>query len=166
MLAGINWEATIELADAVSIPVIASGGLASIADIVRMTMPDAQKLEGAISGRALYDGRIDPAEALAILRGGRRQAAAMKLSIILAPYDSGHWHEGFGQGPDAIIAGGLVDELALRGHDVVVEEIGKVGDAQTTRDRDRLCRLQGGRDQGRRQRATTGGFRSCWPAIA
>lgn len=69
ILAGINWEATIELADAVSIPVIASGGLASIADIVRMTMPDAKKLEGAISGRALYDGRIDPQEALAILRG-------------------------------------------------------------------------------------------------
>ena len=67
VLAGINWPATIELADAVAIPVIASGGLASMADIVRMTMPDAKKLEGAISGRALYDGRIDPAEALAIL---------------------------------------------------------------------------------------------------
>jgi phosphoribosylformimino-5-aminoimidazole carboxamide ribotide isomerase len=67
ILAGINWQATIELADAISIPVIASGGLASIADIVRMTMPDASKLEGAISGRALYDGRVDPAEALAIL---------------------------------------------------------------------------------------------------
>ncbi len=71
VLTGINWESTIELADAVSIPVIASGGLASLADIVRMTMPDAQKLEGAISGRALYDGRIDPAEALAILKGGK-----------------------------------------------------------------------------------------------
>jgi phosphoribosylformimino-5-aminoimidazole carboxamide ribotide isomerase len=69
VLTGINWDATIDLADAVSIPIIASGGLASIADIVRMTMPDAQKLEGAISGRALYDGRIDPAEALAILQG-------------------------------------------------------------------------------------------------
>ncbi|WP_274626859.1 1-(5-phosphoribosyl)-5-[(5-phosphoribosylamino)methylideneamino]imidazole-4-carboxamide isomerase [Arvimicrobium flavum] len=68
ILAGINWESTIRLADAVSIPVIASGGLASIADVVRMTMPDANKLEGAISGRALYDGRVDPAEALAILR--------------------------------------------------------------------------------------------------
>jgi phosphoribosylformimino-5-aminoimidazole carboxamide ribotide isomerase len=68
VLAGINWEATIALADAVSIPVIASGGLASLDDIRRMTMPDARKLEGAISGRALYDGRIDPAEALAILR--------------------------------------------------------------------------------------------------
>ena len=77
MLAGINWDATLELADAVSIPVIASGGLASIADIVRMTMPDAAKLEGAISGRALYDGRIDPAEALAILRGDTRPAPGM-----------------------------------------------------------------------------------------
>ncbi|MBC7280290.1 1-(5-phosphoribosyl)-5-[(5-phosphoribosylamino)methylideneamino]imidazole-4-carboxamide isomerase [Hoeflea sp.] len=69
VLTGINWESTIELADAVSIPVIASGGLASIADIVRMRMPDAARLEGAISGRALYDGRIDPAEALGILNG-------------------------------------------------------------------------------------------------
>ncbi|TIQ22544.1 MAG: arginase family protein [Mesorhizobium sp.] len=54
----------------------------------------------------------------------------MKLSIILAPYDSGLYHAGCGQGPDAIIAGGLVDELALRGHDVIVEDIGDVGDAQ------------------------------------
>ena len=72
VLAGINWEATIALADAVSIPVIASGGLASIADVVRMTMPDAARLEGAISGRALYDGRLDPAEALAILEKRNR----------------------------------------------------------------------------------------------
>jgi phosphoribosylformimino-5-aminoimidazole carboxamide ribotide isomerase len=67
VLTGINWEATIALAEAVSIPVIASGGLASLDDIRRMTRPDARKLAGAISGRALYDGRIDPAEALAIL---------------------------------------------------------------------------------------------------
>jgi phosphoribosylformimino-5-aminoimidazole carboxamide ribotide isomerase len=75
VLAGINWDATIDLAEAVSIPVIASGGLASIADIVRMTMPDARRLEGAISGRALYDGRIAPEEALAILREARERAA-------------------------------------------------------------------------------------------
>ncbi len=68
ILAGINWPSTLALADAVSIPVIASGGLASMDDIVRMTQPDAQKLEGAISGRALYDGRIDPGEALKLLR--------------------------------------------------------------------------------------------------
>jgi len=77
VLAGINWEATIALADAVSISVIASGGLASIDDIVRMTMPDVRKLEGAISGRALYDGRIDPAEALAILRGDTKPTPAV-----------------------------------------------------------------------------------------
>jgi phosphoribosylformimino-5-aminoimidazole carboxamide ribotide isomerase len=71
VLAGINWPSTIALADAVSIPVIASGGLASMEDIRRMTMPDAQKLEGAISGRALYDGRIDPKEALALLENGQ-----------------------------------------------------------------------------------------------
>ena len=74
VLTGINWDATIDMADAVSIPVIASGGLASLADIVRMTMPDARKLEGAISGRALYDGRIDPAEALAILNKAKASA--------------------------------------------------------------------------------------------
>lgn len=68
VLAGINWEGTLALARAVSIPVIASGGLASLDDIRRLAQPDAAVLEGAISGRALYDGRIDPAQALAILR--------------------------------------------------------------------------------------------------
>jgi phosphoribosylformimino-5-aminoimidazole carboxamide ribotide isomerase len=71
MLKGINWESTIGLANAISIPVIASGGLASIEDIKRMTHPDAKKLEGAIAGRALYDGRLDPAEAIAMLRAAR-----------------------------------------------------------------------------------------------
>jgi phosphoribosylformimino-5-aminoimidazole carboxamide ribotide isomerase len=71
MLQGINWDATIALADAIEIPVIASGGLASIADIQRMTEPDARKLEGAIAGRALYDGRLDPAEALKLIRAAR-----------------------------------------------------------------------------------------------
>jgi phosphoribosylformimino-5-aminoimidazole carboxamide ribotide isomerase len=69
VLAGINWEATLELARAVSIPVIASGGLASMDDIRRLTRPDAQVLEGAISGRAIYDGRIDSREAIALLKG-------------------------------------------------------------------------------------------------
>ena len=68
ILAGINWPSTLALADAVSIPVIASGGLASLDDIHRMMQPDARKLAGAITGRALYDGRIDAAEALSILR--------------------------------------------------------------------------------------------------
>lgn len=75
ILTGINWDATLDLANAVSIPVIASGGLASMADIVRMTMPDAAVLEGAISGRALYDGRIDVAQALEILQRAGKQTA-------------------------------------------------------------------------------------------
>jgi phosphoribosylformimino-5-aminoimidazole carboxamide ribotide isomerase len=68
MLKGINWDATIALADAITIPVIASGGLASIDDIKEMTQPRASKLEGAIAGRALYDGRLDAAEALKMIR--------------------------------------------------------------------------------------------------
>jgi phosphoribosylformimino-5-aminoimidazole carboxamide ribotide isomerase len=68
VLAGINWESTLELAKATTIPVIASGGLASMADIERMTQPEYGVLEGAISGRALYDGRIDSREALARLK--------------------------------------------------------------------------------------------------
>lgn len=68
VLTGINWESTLELARSTSIPVIASGGLASMNDIERLTQDDARILEGAISGRALYDGRIDPAEALLRLR--------------------------------------------------------------------------------------------------
>jgi phosphoribosylformimino-5-aminoimidazole carboxamide ribotide isomerase len=67
MLEGINWDGTIALAHALTIPVIASGGLASMADIERLCAPDAAILEGAITGRALYDGRIDPAAALARL---------------------------------------------------------------------------------------------------
>jgi phosphoribosylformimino-5-aminoimidazole carboxamide ribotide isomerase len=68
LLKGINWDATIALADSISIPVIASGGLASIDDIKAMLEPRAAKLEGAISGRALYDGRVDPAEALKLIK--------------------------------------------------------------------------------------------------
>jgi len=51
--------------------VIASGGLASIDDVRKMTEPRARKLEGAITGRALYDGRLNGAEALAMLRAAR-----------------------------------------------------------------------------------------------
>ncbi|UJQ93477.1 1-(5-phosphoribosyl)-5-[(5-phosphoribosylamino)methylideneamino]imidazole-4-carboxamide isomerase [Mariluticola halotolerans] len=68
ILAGINWPSTLELAEATSIPVIASGGLAAMTDIEMMTRPEMRILEGAISGRALYDGRIDPEEALSMLR--------------------------------------------------------------------------------------------------
>ncbi len=75
MLQGINWDGTIALAEALSIPVIASGGLASMADIERLCAPDAAILEGAISGRALYDGRIDPAAALARIASAGKAAA-------------------------------------------------------------------------------------------
>jgi len=71
ILKGLNIESTLELARAVPIPVIASGGLASMDDIHRMLHPDCRILEGAISGRALYDGRIDVPEALRLLRGAR-----------------------------------------------------------------------------------------------
>ncbi|TPM39961.1 arginase family protein [Mesorhizobium sp. B2-3-4] len=54
----------------------------------------------------------------------------MKITIILASYDSGHYHGGMGQGPDALISGGLVDALTMAGHDVTVADIGKVGDEQ------------------------------------
>ncbi len=68
ILKGINFDKTLELAKAVNIPVIASGGLASIADVRRLLEPDCAILEGAISGRAIYDGRLDPAEALRLIR--------------------------------------------------------------------------------------------------
>ncbi len=71
ILKGLNIPMTLGLARAVEIPVIASGGLASMADIERLTAPDCAVLAGAISGRALYDGRIDPAEALALLKSAR-----------------------------------------------------------------------------------------------
>ena len=74
LLKGLNLDATIALADAISIPVIASGGLASISDVKALLTPRAKKLEGAISGRALYDGRIDPTEALTLIRNARAAA--------------------------------------------------------------------------------------------
>jgi phosphoribosylformimino-5-aminoimidazole carboxamide ribotide isomerase len=71
VLSGINWDATLKLARAIHVPVIASGGLASMADIERLSRPECLILEGAISGRALYDGRIDPKAAIALLKGVR-----------------------------------------------------------------------------------------------
>jgi phosphoribosylformimino-5-aminoimidazole carboxamide ribotide isomerase len=67
VLKGLNIDSTLALAEAVDIPVIASGGLASMADIRRLLEPDCRILEGAISGRALYDGRIDVPEALRLI---------------------------------------------------------------------------------------------------
>jgi phosphoribosylformimino-5-aminoimidazole carboxamide ribotide isomerase len=67
LLKGLNLEATLTLANAIKIPVIASGGLASMDDINRLVQPDCAILEGAISGRALYDGRLDPKSALKLI---------------------------------------------------------------------------------------------------
>ena len=68
VLAGLDIDGTLALARAVGIPVIASGGLASIADVRRLLQPDCAILDGAITGRALYDGRLDADEALALIR--------------------------------------------------------------------------------------------------
>ena len=70
-LAGVNVDATVDLAWALNTPVIASGGIASIADLQSLLAEASSGIEGAISGRALYDGRIDPQEALALLRAAR-----------------------------------------------------------------------------------------------
>ena len=67
LLKGLNIAATLKLANAVAIPVIASGGLGSLADVARLLQPDCAFLEGAIAGRALYDGRLDAKEALALI---------------------------------------------------------------------------------------------------
>jgi phosphoribosylformimino-5-aminoimidazole carboxamide ribotide isomerase len=77
-LAGLNLESTVALANALDIPVIASGGLASIEDVSRLMEPDCACLAGAIVGRALYDGRLDPRAALALLRSKRAGGGAAK----------------------------------------------------------------------------------------
>jgi phosphoribosylformimino-5-aminoimidazole carboxamide ribotide isomerase len=69
ILKGLNLAATAELARATSVPVIASGGLAGIDDVKALLLPEHAMLEGAIAGRALYDGRLDVREALAVLSG-------------------------------------------------------------------------------------------------
>lgn len=74
VLKGLNIEATLALAEAVTIPVIASGGLASLEDVARLLQPDCARLAGAITGRALYDGRLDAAKALAMIRANRPAA--------------------------------------------------------------------------------------------
>jgi phosphoribosylformimino-5-aminoimidazole carboxamide ribotide isomerase len=74
LLKGLNLDASIALAEAVAIPVIASGGLASLDDVRALLAPRASRLAGAIAGRALYDGRLDPAAALALIRAARAAA--------------------------------------------------------------------------------------------
>jgi phosphoribosylformimino-5-aminoimidazole carboxamide ribotide isomerase len=71
LLRGLNIDATIALADAVGIGVIASGGLASIDDVRMLLEPRARKIIGAIVGRALYDGRLNASEALRLVGPAR-----------------------------------------------------------------------------------------------
>jgi phosphoribosylformimino-5-aminoimidazole carboxamide ribotide isomerase len=68
LLRGLNLDAALALAEAVTTPIIVSGGLASIADVKALLEPRARKLAGAIAGRALYDGRLDGAEAMRLIR--------------------------------------------------------------------------------------------------
>ena len=67
-LQGANVTATADLAQRVSIPVIGSGGVASLDDLAAFLQVSHLGIEGVIAGRALYDGRIDPASAIALLR--------------------------------------------------------------------------------------------------
>jgi phosphoribosylformimino-5-aminoimidazole carboxamide ribotide isomerase len=67
-LGGVNVEATADLAFALTTPVIASGGVASLADLQALVAVEQAGIEGVICGRALYDGRVDPAAALALMR--------------------------------------------------------------------------------------------------
>jgi len=71
VLKGLNLPATLELARATAIPVIASGGLAGIEDVEVLLRPEYRMLEGAITGRALYDGRLDAEAALALITRSR-----------------------------------------------------------------------------------------------
>jgi phosphoribosylformimino-5-aminoimidazole carboxamide ribotide isomerase len=67
MLGGLNIEQTVALANGISTPVIASGGVGSLADLQALRDAACSGIAGVIIGRALYDGRVDPAEALALL---------------------------------------------------------------------------------------------------
>jgi len=71
LLGGLNLESTRELAEAVAIPVIASGGLADIEDVRRLLAPENAAIAGAITGRALYDGRLNGREALAFVQAAK-----------------------------------------------------------------------------------------------
>jgi phosphoribosylformimino-5-aminoimidazole carboxamide ribotide isomerase len=78
VLTGLNLTATAALAKEVSIPVIASGGLASIEDVKKLLQPEYSMLGGAIAGRALYDGQLDPQEALILVAAANRERLQAK----------------------------------------------------------------------------------------
>jgi phosphoribosylformimino-5-aminoimidazole carboxamide ribotide isomerase len=76
VLAGLNLRATATLAQAISIPVIASGGLAGLADVEALLRPQYRMIAGAIAGRALYDGRLEARAALALIAQTASQRSA------------------------------------------------------------------------------------------
>ena len=71
---GVNIDATTDLAWALTTPVIASGGVSALSDLEELKQVEESGIEGVIVGRALYDGRIDPAKALTLLEGTRDEA--------------------------------------------------------------------------------------------
>jgi phosphoribosylformimino-5-aminoimidazole carboxamide ribotide isomerase len=74
-MGGVNLEATVDLAFALTTPVIASGGVSSLNDLKELKEKSAVGIEGVICGRALYDGRIEPAEAIAMLRDTKAEGS-------------------------------------------------------------------------------------------
>jgi phosphoribosylformimino-5-aminoimidazole carboxamide ribotide isomerase len=72
MLSGINIEATVRLAQALTIPVIASGGLSNLEDIKQLLAVESEGVIGTIAGRAIYDGSLDFKSAQEFAAAGRR----------------------------------------------------------------------------------------------
>jgi len=69
MMTGVNIEATVRLARALSVPVIASGGLATLDDVRRLCDVEGEGIAGCIAGRAIYEGKLDFAQALKVAAG-------------------------------------------------------------------------------------------------
>jgi phosphoribosylformimino-5-aminoimidazole carboxamide ribotide isomerase len=65
VLEGVNVAATLAITAAVAIPVIASGGVATVDDVVALKANEGRGIAGAIIGRALYEGTLEPTDALA-----------------------------------------------------------------------------------------------------
>jgi phosphoribosylformimino-5-aminoimidazole carboxamide ribotide isomerase len=68
-MTGVNIEATVRLAQALTVPVIASGGLNDVEDIRRLCAVESEGITGCIAGRAIYDGKLDFTEALKAAAG-------------------------------------------------------------------------------------------------
>jgi phosphoribosylformimino-5-aminoimidazole carboxamide ribotide isomerase len=75
MMTGVNIEATVKLARGLSIPVIASGGLSSLEDVRALCAVEGEGIPAAITGRAIYEGRIDFAQAQALADSLGEQAS-------------------------------------------------------------------------------------------